>query len=64
MAPPPLRWWEGVYLCDHLAAGLGSLAVSGPFASECEHSLSGRAILQGELADNAAESCHLGVPDR
>lgn len=54
----------GVYLSDHLAAGLGSLAVGGPFASECKYSLPGGAILQRELADDAAESRHLDVPDR
>lgn len=54
----------GFYLGDHLAAGLGSLAVGGPFASECKYSLPGGAILQRELADDAAESRHLDVPDR
>lgn len=54
----------GVYLSDHLAAGLGSLAVGGPFAPECQDSLPGGAILQRELADDAAESRHLDVPDR
>lgn len=64
MAPSPLRRSEGVYLSDHLAAGLGSLTVGGPFASECKDSLPGGAIFKGELADDAAESRHLDVPDR
>lgn len=38
--------------------------MGGAFASECKDSLPGGAILQGELADYAAERRHLDVSDR
>lgn len=54
----------GGYLGDHLASGLGSLAVRGSFTAERQHSLSGGPVLESKFADDAAESRRLDVADR
>lgn len=52
------------YICDHFPSGLVPFSVVSPLQFLLEHTLSGRAVLQGKFAQDFAEAVHADLARR